>query len=534
MALVLAGFTVLAVVMTFPLAFHPGTLGYRLDYGDSQFSIWNVGWVAHALATDPRHVLDANIFYPHQRTLTYSETNLGAGALALPIFALTGNVYAAHNFVVFLSFVLSGIGMYALVRYLVHDRMPAIVAAVTFAYCPHVFAHLPHVQLLMTAGLPFGLLAFHRLADRPTAGRGALLGVVLGVEALFCAYYAVFLVLMVGYAVLFTAAWRGAWRDARFWRSVATAAIVSAVIVLPLFAAYVTLQRSTGFSRSLASAAQYSADWRAYFASSSYAHSWMLPLLGRWQEVLFPGFVALICGVAGVLVGWRDGSREREVSVLYGSAGLLALWESFGPDAGLYRVSYFLIPAFGFMRAPSRFGLLVAFSLAVLSAFTVRRLLRVAPKPRLTGAFQIAIAAAELIVPLAWGPVPMESEAYRQLAVLPRGAVLELPVYSEQFAFARTRYMLSSTVHWMPLVDAYSDYIPQDFRDAANVLGDFPTKEAFALLERDRVRYAVFHVDKYGAAAEDLHARIAEFSPFLRRIYADRDTWLYEITGSPR
>src|SRR5262245_3577656 len=105
--------------MTYPLAFKLATHGYRLHVvGDYQYSVWNVAWVAHALLTDPLNVFNANIFYPHRLTLLYSEANLAAGALAVPAYWLTRNAFAAHNAAVLLSFVLSGTGMYYLVRYL--------------------------------------------------------------------------------------------------------------------------------------------------------------------------------------------------------------------------------------------------------------------------------------------------------------------------------------------------------------------------------------------------------------------------------
>ena len=68
---------ILASVFTYPIAFKLGRVG-RVDNGDGQLSIWNVAWVAHALAVDPLRVFDANIFYPHRGTLAYSENNLGA------------------------------------------------------------------------------------------------------------------------------------------------------------------------------------------------------------------------------------------------------------------------------------------------------------------------------------------------------------------------------------------------------------------------------------------------------------------------
>src|SRR5262249_11403457 len=93
-ALVLAGFALLAVAATWPLALHPGSVGYEITSNfDAQFSVWNVAWVARTLVTDPLHVFNANIFYPHHWTLAYSEANLAAGAFAAPVYWLTKSPY---------------------------------------------------------------------------------------------------------------------------------------------------------------------------------------------------------------------------------------------------------------------------------------------------------------------------------------------------------------------------------------------------------------------------------------------------------
>jgi hypothetical protein len=423
--------------------------------------------------------------------------------------------------------------MYYLVRYLMNDRRAAVVAGICFAYCPYIFAHLPHIQLLMTAGLPFSLLAFHRLADRPSVGRGVALGMIMAAQAFFCAYYAVFVMLMVGYAVLFVAVSRRLWRVSRYWIAVAAACGVAIVTVLPILAVYMMLRRATGFSRSVEAAGSFSADWRAYFASSAYAHAWILNLLHTWRDVLFPGFVESAFGIGGVAVGWFRGGRARELAALYGSLAMLACWESFGPVAGLYRLTYATTPGFGFMRAPGRFGLVVSFALAVLAAQAIADLLARMSRPTWVAALLAVVAAAELAVPLELVRVPPPEPAYQRLATLPYGPVIEMPVYSAKFAFVREQYMLSSTIHWMPLVDGYSDYIPQDFIDRAEVLGDFPTRDAFKLLGPDRVRYAVFHVDSYGTQGDALRVRLTEFAPYLRRLYADDRIWLYEIMGVP-
>jgi hypothetical protein len=533
LALVLAGFAVLACGITFPLAFHAESVSYAISNFDAQFSVWNIAWVAHALGTNPLHVFDANIFYPHRWTLAYSEANLGAGILGTPVYWLTRNPYAALNFAVIATFVLSGTAMYYLAKYLSGDTRAAAISGICFAFCPHVFAHLPHIQLLMTAGLPLSLLAFHRLADEPSAARGRALGAAMAAQAYFCAYYGVFALLAIGYATLFTASWRRLWRSTAYWKAIVVGAITAILLTAPLGAVYVMIQRTTGFSRSVGDAESFAANWSAYLASSSYAHSWMLARIPAWHEVLFPGFVALLFGVGGTAVGWFSGGRARETAVLYATMGALAFWESFGPTAGLYRLTYAVVPGFTFLRAPSRFGLLVTLSLTVLASLAVRALLARVSKP-LAVALAISVAAyAELFVPLNLMPVPTVAPAYEKLAALPRGAVLELPIYSEKFAYIRTRYMLGSTAHWMPLVDAYSDYIPQDFRDRADTLANFPDAASIAELRREGVRYAIVHVNDYlGELRTTLDGNLIASANDVRLLYSDDSTRLFEITAA--
>ena len=93
--LVLVAAAILTATLMYPVAFKLGRVG-RVDNGDGRLSIWNVAWVA--------------------RTLAYPENNLGAGALAVPVYWATRNPYAAHNFALLLAFVLSATGAYYRVR----------------------------------------------------------------------------------------------------------------------------------------------------------------------------------------------------------------------------------------------------------------------------------------------------------------------------------------------------------------------------------------------------------------------------------
>jgi hypothetical protein len=94
--------------------------------------------------------------------------------------------------------------------------------------------------------------------------------------------------------------------------------------------------------------------------------------------------------------------------------------------------------------------------------------------------------------------------------------------------------MLSSTTHWMPLINGYSDYIPPDYLEAAPVLRTFPSRDAFNRLSDRRPRYAVFHFDLYSPEErQETLSRIQEFAPYLRLLYSHGETLLYEINGWP-
>ena len=536
----------LAIVMTWPLARGFGRLG-RTTTMDGLYSIWNISWVAHAIVAEPAHLLEANIFYPHRHALTFSEANILGGVVAVPVWWLTRNPYATLNTALLFAFSSTIVGMWLLVRRLSGSSAAAGVSAVLFAFCPYFFSHSAHIQLLMAGGVPLAMLALHRLVEVPSPRRGIVLGLSIGAQALACAYYGIFAGLMVGYAAIFLAASRGLWRATRFWTALAIGAATSVLVVLPFFLPYVSMQREEGFRRSLADALRYSARPGSYLASPAHAHQWLIPMARRlgWHadEVLFPGMLVLVLGAAGFTLASRTRAAaaepartDRETALLYGSLGVLSVWASFGPPAWLYTAMFHAIPLFTFLRAPSRFGLIAAFALAVLGAFAVRRLFEAIPRAVTLAAGGLALAGlAELnVLPFPWERAIPVSSAYALLARMPKAPVAEFPFYGERIAYPlHAQYMVLSTTHWMPLVNGYSDHIPQDFRQAAFVLDSFPSNDSFGVLQRHRVRYIGLHWDMYGPRASEIRTRLEPFARHLRPLANDRDFTLFEIVSFP-
>jgi hypothetical protein len=524
----------LAAVMTYPAVVDLDEAG-RVDSHDGRWAIWNVGWIAHALVTDPTELYQTNIFHPYRDSLVFAEANLFAGLLAVPAYLATGSAFVAHNSVLLIAFMLSFLGMYALTRYLTHSPAASIAPAIAFAFCPYIFARVPHISLQLMAGMPFALVALHRLVDRRTVGRAVVLGAVLAAQALATGYYGIFAGLSVGLGVLFFGATRGLWRDRMYWLTCALAALVAITLVLPFFLPYVELQRETGFGRSLEEARTYSADWRAYFASSAWTHRWMLPLLGSWREVLFPGFLVTLGGAVGAwLVATRATRPRQEIGVFYGLVASLAVWLSYGPQAGLYTVLYEALPVMSLIRAPVRVAVLVPLSLGVLCALglSIMGAGWDQRRRRVVGAVAALLVTLELVeAPIQWYPASSDSPAYAVLAELPVGPVLELPFYDEAAGFEwHTVYLLASTRHWKRVVNGYGDFFPEEFVADAPMLAGFPSTESFARLAQMDVRYVLVHFNLRGSPEQSAWgARVAPYRSSLDAVYEGDDAALYEI-----
>src|SRR5262249_4337546 len=205
------------------------------------------------------------------------------------------------------------------------------------------------------------------------------------------------------------------------------------------------------------------------------------------------------------------------------------------PAAGLYSLLYETTPLFSFLRVPSRFGLIVVLALTVFGGIAVSALLRRTSRPAILFSVVMLCAGGALLSPVPVRDVPPIEPVYEKLSTLPPGPVIEMPYFYLDYMFPRnTYYMLQSTAHWMPLVNGYSDFMPPDFLANVMTLAPFPSRDSIKLLAARRVRYAVFHRHWYNHDNwRDVTARLKEFEPYLNRVYADHETRLYEIVGTP-
>lgn len=298
------------LAMTWPLLLDlqgslPGDLGdpvlncYILSWGEKHL----VAFLAGDLTAYARW-WQANIFYPAPYALGYSEHLFTEVVMALPVWLASGNVILCYNVVFLASYVLSGLGMFLLVRELTGQPRAALVAGLCFAFVPYRVSQTPHLQVLSSEWMPFTLYALRRYFSngRPRALIGALASLVA--QQLACGYYMIYFTPFVAFYAVWEITARARWRD---WRLLATMAALGAadvLIVWPFVAPYLVLRR-LGFSpRSVEDLLRYSADLWSYLTTANHNRVWgpWLALLKKSEGDTFPGGVLLAAAVAGVVL----------------------------------------------------------------------------------------------------------------------------------------------------------------------------------------------------------------------------------------
>jgi hypothetical protein len=234
---VFAAFGAMTAAMTWPWVLR--LRDAVADRGDPYMIAWTLWWDYHQTFTNPLHLFDANVFYPYQYTLAFSENDYGLALLFFPLFALGVRALTVNAVATFLGFAFCGYGTFRLTRTLTRDAGAAWVAGIFFAFVPYRFQVLSHLHYLFAGWIPLLLEALVLFARQPTRKRAAWLGVAFLMNALTCISW----FLMTSVPLALTVAllvWRDRQlpRDRAFWLRGALAVGVATLLLLPFLIPY--------------------------------------------------------------------------------------------------------------------------------------------------------------------------------------------------------------------------------------------------------------------------------------------------------
>jgi hypothetical protein len=545
-----------SIYLTRPLAFEMND--HAIELGDSRLNAYLQAWVAHSLASDPRHLFDTNIFYPAKNTLALSENMLGNQPIFGPVYAATRNPILAANCVILVSFWFCALSMYLLVRYLTGSPWPAAIAGFVFAFAPVRLSQMGHMQLLSMEWMPLSVFFLYRfLLRKNAASLVAFCGFVM--LQILCSLYLGYIemVILVSFllGVLLTAP---CLLNRKAILGFSLGAIAVGMVLSPVMVPYLRLQHGGVLlpQFDVLNTIAASANPIASYLNAGFGphHIYARLLAGfhsrnfNWEKDLFPGFLPIllsIVAIAGCFLPQRsltcakgppnDGPSNKLRSApnlwrtaIAGSAltVVISYVLSLGPYLRIHdqpsniRMPYFwvskLIPGMGVFRVPARFGLGLMFGLAILAGAGFLNVLRIGERWRVfryrgTKAVLTALAIFCLMqefdfTPFRFPPVMTPANVtpeYRWLAAQPHGsATLELPITMHGTAFdpyQAAGYVYASAYHWQPLFNGYSGHLPLIYSEVQRLALEMPSPHAIDSLRGLGLRYVVLHTDKMPA-----------------------------------
>lgn len=532
---VAAAFLALTVVATYPQVIRLTSVG---SHHDALFSIWRLAWIAHQLPRDPRHLFDANIFYPESNTLAFSDALLLPGVVVAPMIWAGVAPVVAYNALLLLSFASAGVAMYLLVRVLTGSKLAGAFSGVFFAFHAYRYAHYAQLELLWSCWIPLALLALDRMIETRKTRDGLFLGLMLALQALSCLYYAVFLATgLLVLAVVLTAG-----RAPAFFREILkpslAAVAVGAIVIAPYAIPYLQTRALVG-TRSPAEIAEWSPTISNYVTTigDHWLYGRIMGHRGHVEGILFPGLVPIALAVFGI----AKGLRTRRV-LAYLALLAVAFDLSLGFNGILYRAFYEYVWPYRGLRVPARMFVMVSAALAVLAGVGLAHGLEKLRQPRyrLTVALLlIAIASVEgLSVPVRLEPVIERRPAvYAWLAGQRRLTVLEWPVPAAgRLGFTGdAQYMFYSTWHWQRLVNGYSGFYPPSYIQLLELMVTFPDRRSIEHLERLGVRYVILHSEPSYEKYTEVRTRLLDrrdLRPFMVGRLGSEEVALFELPNA--
>ncbi len=391
-ATIFAGYMVLTILLTFPLTWsisdhlpmYPHIKGMYPGDGDPWMTLWYFPWIREHILHGHITYDFQDIFFPTGVKFPFSLNFAYWISLAMMLQSFLAPV-ASYNVIILLSFPLSGIGAFLLIRHLLGDWKAAFLGGLIYAFCPyHLSQSLEHLNLANHQWIPFYILYLIRTVEVGKHRDAVAAGFFLFLNNITSVYYTLFL-------LLFTAIYLG-WalmiQRVKVTRSLLkNGSIILFLWVVASLPFMIPLLQATAHERYLylgvEEAAKFSADLLAWGLPSLLHPLWGEQVSDLYatftgnviEQTVFPGYSVWGLALFGSLA-WRD---RRGMFWVFAACLFLIL--SLGPWlhlAGKERFSghriplpFWLLhhlPGFNGLRTPSRFAPIALICMAVLGA----------------------------------------------------------------------------------------------------------------------------------------------------------------------
>jgi len=527
-------YTVCVVLYYYPVIIRMGDVLIGGAYDNVQ-NFWNMWWAEKVvMGSGISFDFSQYIHYPQGSSLVYLTYSFYNLFFAIPLRRIFTPV-TVYNLLVFQSYILSGIGAFLLIKYLLKDSALAIIGGFLFAFNPSHFAHaMGHMQTLSIQFIPFFVLTFIRAVNENSKKHLILSCVFFLLNTLCSWYYMVFaLYFMVLYGLYIHLREKQIFIPGIFNKILiiagSTVLILSPWIIKMVYAGlkYPASMRA-GHN-------YYVVDIFALFIPNPYNQLGRLPIFKYFNDRFTGNNVemAAYLGMVNIFVVIAAFKGTIKKTAKYFCAFLLFVLLAMGTYLHVlgnitsvllpYRVIQ-AIPFFGHVRTPSRCIVYAYLFWAVIVCYGLKYLfarLRPGISKKIISTVVLVLiffdfytvnhVATSAHLPYCYGVIMRDSGQY---------GILDLPM-------AETlpgRYMMYQTCHGKPIVQGYvSRKLEEVFIDQLE-LKDITVQEK--QLRKNQVKYIVIH-KRYLPVGESLDTD--RYREIYENIYEDGENIVFKV-----
>jgi hypothetical protein len=513
--LALLALTILAVVVTWPLAARLGT-SIPGNGGDAFVHVWTFEWVKQALASGQSPFYTELLFFPDGASLLFHNFAWVHIAVWLPLQALVG-AYPAYGLIFLIIFIFNGFSAYLLARDLTASHFAGFTAGLVLGFWPYILSQHNHPNLVTIGWVALVLLYLRRMFLTGRIRDALLAGLFLALLGLTRWQLLAISIYLIGLFVVylfFTVKKVGV---PRLLALLALTGLLAIVLMAPVAAPVITGQLTRENPEDLFVEEELDqTDLLAYVVPNRYQPLWGNAVTRFYENfdvnkdfVPFIGYSVLVLVILAVTKRWRDGRFWLLAALVY---IVLALGPQLRFNGALYiDLPYKLIEEQFFVkivRRPDRFNVILGIPVAILASWGMvvnRDSLSRKRVYYLFGMLFFFLILAEYMV--SYPTFRLQTPAwYEQLADDPETyGIAGVPMHER--SFANKKYMVYQLTHGKPLVDGHvSRPLNEAFRfiDSVPLLSSMrldpesppevaKVSQQLRMLAAQNVRYFILH-----------------------------------------
>lgn len=524
----------LTAIITFPLILRfnsilPGTR-------DTFIYLWTLWWFAYSLLSLHQIPLYTDLlFYPTPINIA-QDVSLIHGLIAMPITHLFGPI-AGYNFVIFFTFIITGLGFFLFLRLLTKHTWAACIGSVifTFSYYRIFRALIGHLDLASTEWYGFALyflslLFIYRKHERKNFfGAAGFMALTAYTEYRSFSYFLIFSGVFFAVSVfVHLTVDRTKKVTTQLFEGVIAYAhtlVLLFIFIIPLIAVNITKTYDVQFAPTYP---EFNAPPIAFIAPPcSIIVSQLLPgcyTSKSWEgNIVYLGIIPML--LSAILFFRKKTAQEKIYLLLFAIIFIVFVLFAMGTSTPLFSWLFYHISLFRIMRVPSRFVVIAEISMAVFAAFATKHLLDSIHGKTKKGIIMVGLLFLLTVeaLPLNLPVVDTEKIPDEHLPVLRQShnyAVLEIPfgfrgnIYETIGSHFNDISFYYQIRHRIPLIGGYMSMIDKDtwIKARRNQLIQKmalcqKTKQCDELDDGDReqfshvfrIRYVIFHDDQHKA-----------------------------------